>query len=154
MPVSIPLFKRFCCSSFQVSQIIPQCGGIGCCPISLMLFYRAHGFQQIFKKHPERFCVKEVKLAASKCAVINPYTAEICSTFTCRCKHYCRVFLFRWKPRSTPSTVLLEMAFIDRPYLQIFLSQFFLEFFYMPSATPDPPWQLPGVAFSDEIPTY
>ena len=108
--------------------------------------------QQIFQKHLERFCIKEVKLAAGKCAIINPYPSEICGTFTCGRQHYSRVFLFGWKPGSTPGTVLLEMAFINRPYFQSFISQFFFEFFYMPSATPDPPWQLPGVAFSCEIP--
>jgi hypothetical protein len=62
------------------------------------------------------------------------------------------ISVFRGNPHDAPGSMLLKMAFIPEPQVNVLSSSQLSEFFYMSPSPQDRPWRLETGVSSDEIP--
>jgi hypothetical protein len=93
--------------------------------------------QKLFQERKKGHCVKPVLKTCGETPVMKADRAEHSDAFASRCMQNKRVHILRRHPHNTTGSVLLKMAFILKPQINVVSPCETQEFFYMRVAPPD-----------------
>ena len=94
--------------------------------------------QKEAEKPLERFCVEFGSFyLCDQPPVMTGNSTEDGHGLACRCMEYDGVGLLRWYPHQATGAMLLKMAFIFKPEINVWIESHAVEFFYMPAAVRD-----------------
>lgn len=105
-------------------------------------------FQEFFECHG----VKRIRHHGDQFSGLKVHGSKHRNAFTCWRMFGHRVFLLWRNPHNATGTVLLEMAFVQTPYINTLVGGEPTEFFYMPFVRRGLPAQLRDGVFSFETP--
>lgn len=114
------------------------------------------GLGAMTKKRYQEFLechgVKRIRHHCDQLSGSKIHSAKHCDALACW-RMFGHGILLLWRnPHNTTGTVLLKMAFVQTPYLNVLVGSESTEFFYMPFARRGLPAQLRDVVFSFENP--